>query len=1193
MSVNGTTPHDDDDENKRAASADDQPNSAEASINGGSDTEASRTGLKDGDRGHNRSASSVKKPATFKAVSVNKTFLASKASPSNGTAKPTDKPRAGTGTPPPGSSSLTASKPRLIAKTGTQANPRASLANGGKPASAPDPNVVWNKNRRVLTLTKPRISLSHRTNKADVATPVPDPKKMTDEDLKKYGIHMASRLEEDETQGQSKWADLDDDDDDWAPEAITWTDGTKTTLPHPDEAPPPPVVNPQSLARDPVPEKPQSPAPPASTSTLMVKPAGLPSGRGLKLKSTPQDKPTLVAKPPTTQPAKSPWATLPPVDRASPVAVEPSNASRGPGKDHLSQRGTGPAGSLPPPPREFAPDDFSRSTGWRDGASNAGRELYNSQSGRYEPAFERRGSFRHDQAKQPHLLQRPSQSDHPEPSSAFQTHRTSHDSHFGRRRASSNVSGGSGAYFRMMKGSDGGQMPPDMDLRRPSIAGSVESAASPSAVPAVLHGQGRFQQGQPGWGAHVSPQAQFAHPAHAGPPGPDMVPQPPQPPAQPGVDEVEYQKNLMKERTQIARQRRQNQEAAEEAARKERIARKLEAMGPPPKKKSDKADVPPAEPVRPTHIQQRDEASPASSSAEAATQNRTGSADQESPASVSAQETAASDSTKPGVEPPSSNRRMSQTHGSKPPGSWNGSGPRPDRFNWPATGPRGNNVWGNDRGLGNGTFNPDLVHVPGAAANPAGKGPSPIAPPSSARPPPPEQAPPHQQAPIGSRSRFGQQSDLANQWVSAVRDGDEKLNAARLSERQEREQKLAERGLTPKDIQPVIKDTWRQVHVPGDGTRRQVPSTDSSAHQPSPWQAPGEDLPSTSSKDASPVPHPGVIGSGSNAILQSKQGTPSQPRTSRFFPSRDVRVENQTLPVLSRPQSPSPPPPTMEDHPVYEGNVKHPHVSLPRPHPVVKLPPAMAPPAGQHSRANGNVAAPASFKDTGRSGSQSHSTARRASEVSEKNWQQRFDNLFHSAKYSPPKAMGVDPASRNALDDAVHRDAATVSLPGRSLPPVLVATHEATTKPMAEECFDEPEIGSLPQVRVPHKAPEALWEPVNLDVKPLHKRLNIRAFAVEPFWPFEAPGNTVIFHFPGMDQAKTITLPASATRSGRGSRGGRSRGTRGGNRRENSRTREPKESSSSGSRGNGRGNYRGRGSENWNSTKAAQQPLPA
>lgn len=1051
---------------------------------------------------------------------------------------------------------------------------------------------------------------------------------MTDEDLKKYGIHMASRLEEDETQGQSKWADLDDDDEDWAPEAITWTDGTKTTLPHSDEIPQPPVVNAHSFVREVVPrevvprevvarevaaDKPKSPAPPppqapAAASSPIPKPAGLPSGRGLKLKNTPHDKPTLVAKPITTQPAKSPWATLPPVDRASPAAVEPSNPmSRGPLRE-MSQRGMAPTAPMQPPPREFAPDDFSRSTGWRDGAANAGRELYNSQSGRYEPAFERRSSVRPDQAKQPHLLQRPSQSDHPEPSSAFQTHRTSHDGHFGgRRRASSNVSGGSGAYYRTLKGNDGQMPPPDLlDMRRPSIAGSVESTASPSVVPAVMHGQTRYQQGQPGWEAHVSPQAQFAHPTEVDSSGANTAPPPPQPQDQPQeqpqdqpkVDEVEYQKKLMRERNEVARKRRIEQEAAEEAARRERIQKKLEAMGPAPKKKSDKADVPPAESIRPTHIQQRDEANAALQSVESTTQVRQEAAEADVPPPVGTHDAGAGESTRSGSDSAQSARRASPGQDSKQSGSWNGTGQRPERFNWPAVPNR--NVWGspnNDRALGNGTFNPDLVRVPGTTANPAGKGPAPIAPPSSARSPPTAPVAPHPQAPIGSRARFGQQPDVTTQWVSAVRDGDKKMSAARLSERIERDQQLAERGISIEDIQPTIKDTWRPVNVPGDGTRRQIPPADSNPSQPPPWQAPGDELSSTSSKDAPPAPHPGVIGSGTNAILQPKQGTPSQPRTSRFFPSRDVRIENQILPSLSRPQSPSPPPPTMEDHPAYEGNVKHPHVSLPRPQPVVKLPPAMAPPTGQQHRVNGNTGVSAPAKDAGRPASQPHNTARRASEVSEKNWQQRFDNLFHNAKNSPPKAMGVDPASRNVLDDTVQRDAATVSLPGRSFTPVMGIVNDTTSKPMAEECFDEPEIGSLPHVRVPHQVPEALWEPVSLHMKPLNKRLAVHAFAVEPFWPFEGASNIVQYRFPGMEQAKTITLPATAGRGGRGGRGGsRSRGSRGGNggnRRETSRTREPKESSPSGARGNGRGSYRSRGSDNWTRSSAAQQPLPA
>lgn len=79
-------------ENKRITSVEDQINSADVSVSGGSDTEASKgdstTKSRDGDK-HLRSSSVVKKPATFKAVSVNKTFLASKGGPINSPATKT------------------------------------------------------------------------------------------------------------------------------------------------------------------------------------------------------------------------------------------------------------------------------------------------------------------------------------------------------------------------------------------------------------------------------------------------------------------------------------------------------------------------------------------------------------------------------------------------------------------------------------------------------------------------------------------------------------------------------------------------------------------------------------------------------------------------------------------------------------------------------------------------------------------------------------------------------------------------------------------------------------------------------------------------------------------------------------------------------------------------------------------------
>lgn len=144
----------DDIANKRITSVEERTNSADVSVSGGPDTEASRTDWtrqRDGEKNHARTSSSAKKPATFKAVSVNKTFLALKATPGNTISKASDKPVTGASTPPSGSATLSISRPRLVAKTGSgirDSAPRLSAVNGGKPAAAPDPNVVWNKNRR-------------------------------------------------------------------------------------------------------------------------------------------------------------------------------------------------------------------------------------------------------------------------------------------------------------------------------------------------------------------------------------------------------------------------------------------------------------------------------------------------------------------------------------------------------------------------------------------------------------------------------------------------------------------------------------------------------------------------------------------------------------------------------------------------------------------------------------------------------------------------------------------------------------------------------------------------------------------------------------------------------------------------------------------------------------------------------------
>jgi len=134
---------------------DDLVNSAEASISGGSDTELSKPDLlrgKDDEKGHARTSSAVKKPTSFKSVSVNKTFLAAKGATGAVSAKVGDKPATSSGLASTPATAASAARPRLVAKTGSGLGasfPRSSGGvNGGRPAAAPDPNAVWNKNRR-------------------------------------------------------------------------------------------------------------------------------------------------------------------------------------------------------------------------------------------------------------------------------------------------------------------------------------------------------------------------------------------------------------------------------------------------------------------------------------------------------------------------------------------------------------------------------------------------------------------------------------------------------------------------------------------------------------------------------------------------------------------------------------------------------------------------------------------------------------------------------------------------------------------------------------------------------------------------------------------------------------------------------------------------------------------------------------
>ena len=136
-----------------------------ADVSVGSDTDISRPGSVDTAKeravGHLRS-NSVKKPASFKSVSVTKNFLA-KSAVTTPTTRPGEKgmldslkqelvanhrmqgSSSGQATP----STAQTAKPRLVAKSGSGIGniPRSSLKTNGV-GSGPDGSKVWNKNQR-------------------------------------------------------------------------------------------------------------------------------------------------------------------------------------------------------------------------------------------------------------------------------------------------------------------------------------------------------------------------------------------------------------------------------------------------------------------------------------------------------------------------------------------------------------------------------------------------------------------------------------------------------------------------------------------------------------------------------------------------------------------------------------------------------------------------------------------------------------------------------------------------------------------------------------------------------------------------------------------------------------------------------------------------------------------------------------
>ena len=440
------------------------------------------------------------------------------------------------------------------------------------------------------------LHIQFMTNSA--AAPQAPPKHFTDEELKQqYGIHLATRLQADADGKEAKWADIDDDEDDWAPDTIEWNDGTKITLPHNDPAAPlaeeqaaaavqKARQEDQNLSRMPLPKATTSVGPNAKVLKLGTsgQPKQTTAGNAPK---TPSDKPTLVAKPAPPAPLKSPWAALPPVDKVAPVTINPIPQSSTPKAQQSGIITQSPAPSPAVATMEIAADSFTRTP--RENQNGAQGQLFNSQSGQYEPVNSgRRGSVRRDQNfRPPAVLQRPSQIEQrPVDTSAIpQSQRAGSQQEDNRwdRRASSTISSGSGLQGRRASLSqghgDGNQQRSDAQpLQSPltpnhAVDGAIQPFLDHSVQPSA---PSKVQQLNDNSSATPSPQQGRGQLTEAGTTSHVST----------DLDaEKERQKKLMKEKRELAIKRKKEEEEREEAAKKERIRIKMEQLGLPPLEK--------------------------------------------------------------------------------------------------------------------------------------------------------------------------------------------------------------------------------------------------------------------------------------------------------------------------------------------------------------------------------------------------------------------------------------------------------------------------------------------------------------------------------------------------------------------------------------------------------------------------------
>ncbi|KAF2396673.1 hypothetical protein EJ06DRAFT_533937 [Trichodelitschia bisporula] len=1175
-------------------------------MSAGSDTDTSKPeGLKDG--GHARS-NSLKKPTTFKSVSVTKNFLA-KAAVGAPNAKPTDK---GPSTAQTNTLAQQTAKPRLVAKSALGGGAsRAGVASMSGAGTGPDASKVWNKNRPI---------------------PPAPPRQFTDEELQtRYGIHLATRLQSDESGKDPKWADIDDDEDDWAPETVEWMDGTKSNIVTADTHAAPPSdgkKSPSPVKADkpveasvPIPAttpqigavgtsktilKPSVPAPATKPGSLVLKGAS--------------ERPTLVAKASTAVPAKSPWASLPPIDKVSPVVVNPPQPASVP----KFQRDPHSFDSLPPlPAKEIAADDFNRT--WREDRGN--KELFNSQSGRYEPVNDtRRAPVRDHGPRQPAVLQRPSQpsAGPAEPSLAFQTSRSGGGEVWARRRTSSNVSGGSaGRRLSVSRPVDFGVQPEGMSPISVEQAESVTDRASksfsrtssianaPIAINTGHSAAGAVQP--PGTAANGTPQ-QEAHPVQS--------------PALSVEDPVAMQNRLMREkieRAKLAKQLQMEAEAQEETERKARLALKVAALAatPSPKLADEKPKETPRLPVKSPSQKPAPVASPPkppipTSEGEVAQYGMikvhqphpvkksivteaslTGRHAADPGLGAEVQSHGPPQPFKPvaKVEPtgnanirgPMENKRLGDVGTETPSASWKPKLPS-DSYNWGNNAISSNavsNVWApppsNERALGNGTFEhnrynttaynrsiaaahgpppPTTLEPVAGHVNPANEGNNTFTtqqqrntqstgqgrhPPlnthhprvlpnistsqqlSSAQLPP--IPPPHTRTTHpSSTTRVAMPTSLHK--MAQVSTLDDWTNAPKMLQEADEANRRAFEEQMLKNMPVSVKtaDVGHMHKTTAGGTsalNRKVVKSETfehagvtvtiepNANAPSKTNVgsvvnttnnPPESGASTVTKMATgksdATAHVSVqdarvltaIVAPNMAASHSQQST----KNSRFFPRGEA--------AGTKASSESPPPPELENHPVYDGSQQHPKVNLPNPKPTVRLPPK-------------NDTPPTSPDETGKP-----------------DWQAKINSLFGN-KSNKGSNSGIVQARRPSRFAFGAQDV-RIELAAQ-------AAQAAESKTTGEELFEDREFASTPKIHLPttpHKnahLPANATDNANADID---DELQTQSVATSDhlFSPTIMDGSVeVVVKFPGQERFAKCYIKVKPERGGyRSARGG-------------------------------------------------------